>query len=223
MGRQRICAYCGNPISWLTSILFNNCCSYKCDTALEKEMRNGKPQPAPNKYNKNHTNVALNPKFINNEDEEYDYGFECSNFDNRRNEVFYPQIDNPVEGFDFIKKETIPVEIKHVDPYKRGEHYENKRSGYYDDIDGKPNYYDNGEIGFYSNRNPGYYDSTSSNDDCENDNCDNYHYDDYAKSNDDDNIVEDIDIRNDDEDYNSYNEDEDYQIMHDDNNYDDER
>lgn len=224
MGRQRICAYCGTPINWLTSVLFNNCCSYNCDIALEEETKYGKPKSVPNnKYNenKNHTATALDPDFLSNkedDDDEYDYGFDNSNFNNnKRKDVFYPQIENPAEGFDFIsKKDPVPIETKPINPYERGEHYENKRSGFYDDIDGKPNYYDNGEVGFYSNRNPGYYEDTLNDDGCDDDSYDDGYYDsDDNNTNNDDSDDDDYndDSNTQDDDY--YNEDEDYQIIHD--------
>lgn len=215
MAKQRICAYCKKPISWLTGVLFNNCCSYKCDINLEKETKYGKLQSAPVNQNQ-HSNVALDTNFIpvNNEDE-YDYGFEEDiQTKIRQNDIFYPQIEEPVDTFGFLERKKEPIEVKFADPYDRGEHYENKRSGYYEDVNGSPNYYDNGEKGFYSNKNPGYYDDFSvKNEEEENDIINNNIRDNDVENIEDIENVEDIEDNNS-NDYEYYNEDEDYQITH---------
>lgn len=210
MSKQKICAYCGKPISWIVSVIFNNCCSYHCDISLEKEMKHGNPQPNVDiKYKQKSPKITLDPKFINNDEDSYDYGFNDDNIENvkskvKKHDVFYPQIENPIDTFGYLtKNEPVEVDVKPSDPYQRGEYQENKNSGYYPDINGESNYYDNGETGFFSNRNSGYYDDVIP--DNTND-TDDIFIDDYSNND------------NGNDDY-YYNEDEDYQIMH---NHDDE-
>lgn len=219
MRKQIICAYCGKPISRFTKLLFNDCCSYHCDISLEKEMKYGNSQPAPkSQYKSKNVSVGVNPEFIDKEDNDsFDYGFN-SNTNPKRKDVFYPQIENPIDTSGYLENKK-SVDIKSEDPYKRGESYENKRSGYYKDIDGTENHYDNGEIGFYSNRNPGYYNNLTDINDDDYDIVDYYNEDKYSENNlSNDEFIDDYESNNNsdyyNEDDNYYNEDEDYQIMH---------